>query len=138
MGKKWIWGLILFFVVSITSRLFIRLGEYDYFEGIGLAVLIITAVLYFLIFRVFFSGYFPKTKEDAKKFQYSGSMVGLIYFVLICATLILWVATAYHTFGDFSSGSPLFFKLVLWAIFSLSVFFWVVVIVKALREKKKK
>ena len=113
MGKKWIWGIIFFFIVSIASQMIVRYKEYDYLEGMGSVVLVVYAVLLFIIFRVFFSGYIPKTPKEAKKFQEVGAMKGLLFFVLISATLVILAVSAFFTFGNFSVKTPLVFLIIL-------------------------
>ncbi len=116
--KKSTLGIILFLVVGVCWRLLNEFGGLEYFSGVGLVVTIIVVVLWFVIFRYMIFGDFPKTKKEAKGFEYKGIFNPLFPVIVFGIVAITWTFAAY--IGKMTIAWP----IGVWIIFIFLIFYW--------------
>ena len=133
MQKKTL-GIILLILLSIIIEVIFKFGDYNYFRGIGLIILIVYAVLLYAIMRIFVLKKVPKNEKEMKEFKWKGFfnplflvIVSTIQAILSAISLIFGPKTTYNIFAT----------IVIWGVAIFFIFFWLYMRKLGLVGKKK-
>ena len=117
MAKGWI-GIIVLLIISITYRILIKYLILDEWSGAGLYLGIIFGTISALTIYLFYLKKMPKTKEEAKNFEYKGLFNPLFGVILFMIISIIWTLVAIY-------GSLHFlYPIIGWLITLLYIIYW--------------